>query len=101
MAEKQLKVLKLQKLPEDQSSSTKESSLQLLATLCYYYPAYTLATARKLPFKHVVLMIRTARKLEAQKYYNLAQIAGASSPHVKNLQGIKDIAKQFKGIMNG
>lgn len=68
---------------------------ELLARLCYYYPQYTLAAARRLPYKDVVLLLKTANKLEAEKHINLLNINAA--PNAKN--GVKDMANYYKGII--
>lgn len=97
-ASRPLKVIKLAKIPDaGGGSSGKLNSLRLLSQLCYYYPAYTLAEARKLPYKHVVLMLRVARQLEAQRYYNEVQIAAA--PHTKKMSFVKKLSEQFMGVM--
>lgn len=71
----------------------------ILAQLCYYYPQYTLRHARKLPYKDVSLLLKTARKMQARDYLNLTNIAVA--PHTKNGSAVKKLVKQFKDIING
>lgn len=90
-----VKVIKVAKVPEKKSSSNS-TTLRVLATLCYYYPAYTLREARKLPYKHVVLMISQARRLQALEMYNLTQIAVA--PHTKKFVGVKKLTKEFEKV---
>lgn len=77
----------------------KQSARVLLAEFCYYYPQYTLAQARRLPAKDVVLLLKTARKKEAEKYFNLTQIAAA--PHTKRGAGVKSLSGKYRKAMNG
>lgn len=89
-----VKVIKAKKIPRGSGSKDKGSDvMQLLATFCYYFPAYTLAEARKLPHRHVVLMLKQAKRLESARYYTLLQIAKA--PHTKKGVGFKNLEEQF------
>lgn len=88
------KVIKVAKPVKAQGQ--KSNALRLLATLCYFYPQYTLAEARKLPHKRVVLLVNTAQRMEATKMYNLTQIA--SAPHSKNGKGVKKLLDHFKKL---
>lgn len=76
----------------------KVEPLALLAELCYYYPQYTLAAARRLPAKHVMLLLKTARRLKAVDYFQLTQIAAA--PHTKEGKGVKKLSSQYRGQIN-
>ena len=92
------KVVKVAKIPEE--TSPHGGVEELLATLCFYYPQYTYAAARKLPYKRVVLLIRTARKIEAERYIQLTQIAAA--PHTKDAKGVKQLLDQYGSqVRNG
>ena len=71
---------------------------ELLARLCYYYPQYTFREAKELPYKHVQLLLRVAKKQQAIQLYNLTQIAAA--PHTKKGEGVKKLSEHFKGIAN-
>lgn len=93
---KPLKVIKLAKVP-GASASNRFSSLRLLARFCYYYPAYTLADARKLPYKHVMMMLKVARQMEAERYYTMTQIVAA--PHTKKGKGVESLTAQFRKVM--
>jgi hypothetical protein len=88
------KRISVAKLPKKKFS--QQEAKHLLATLCYYYPQYTFAAARKLPYKRVTLLIRTAQRMEAMKYYNLTQIAAA--PHTKNGKGVQSLLDRFKDM---
>lgn len=70
----------------------------LLAELCWYYPQYTLAIANKLPAKDVKLLLKMAQRKEAEKYYNLVQIA--SAPHTRGGQGVKKLSEAYKKATN-
>ncbi len=91
-----VKVIKVAKVSEKKDNEI----LRTLATLCYYYPAYTLRHARNIPYKHVLVLISQARRLEAAQFYNQVQIAAA--PHSKKGVGVKKLLKHFeKVIKNG
>lgn len=93
----QPKVIKVAKVPESDKSPSWQRTL---ATLCYFYPQYTFAQARKLPYRRVVLLINEARRQEAARYYNLTQIAAA--PHMKNSgEAVKTLLNDFESTMNG
>jgi len=88
------KVIKVAKVSGNRN--TRHDTLRTLATLCYYYPAYTLQMARQIPHIHVLIMISQARRLEAKKNFDLTQIVAA--PHTKKGGGVKKLADNFKGI---
>jgi len=79
-----------------QKNNSRSSKRELYAMVCYYYSQYTLKEAAKLTARDINLLITTARKIEAQKMYNLTQIAAA--PHTKNGNGVKSILKHFKRL---
>lgn len=72
---------------------------ELYAQLCFYYPQYTLKDAQALTARNFQLLLKTARKLEATRMYNLTQIAAA--PHSKNGQGVKKLLAHFKRLADG
>ena len=78
------------------SSEDTTSDREIWATVAYYYPQYTLKEASKLPARDIKLLIKTARKLEAQKMFNLTQIAAA--PHTKKGEGVKKLSEHFKRL---
>lgn len=92
----QPKVIKLQKV---EKSSDREDWRETLATLCFYYPQYTFAQARQLPYHRVQLLLKAAHKVEATRFYNLTQIAAA--PHSEKGKAVKQLLKNFEDIMNG
>lgn len=71
------------------------SAIETLATLCYFYPQYTLNSAKKLPYKDVKLLLTVARRQKAIEMMRLTEIAAA--PHTKNMIGVKNLIKLFKG----
>lgn len=91
------KVIKVKKLPKaNEAKAEIDETTKLLAKLCYYYPQYTLRDSRKLPYKHVIILLRIAEELKAMEYINLLQIAIA--PHTK--QGGKRLMEHFTKMMN-
>lgn len=92
---KRVVVKKAQKALDDSTDSTRE----LLATLCFYYPQYTYTKARQLSYHRVQLLVKTARKIEATRFYNLTQIAAA--PHTEKGSGVKNLLEHFEAQMNG
>lgn len=64
------------------------------AMVCYYYPAYTLKQVSRMPARDITLLIKTARKLEATRLYNLTQIVMA--PHTKKGSAVKKLLDHFK-----
>lgn len=76
----------------------KTNKRELYAMVCFYYNQYTLKEAQKLPARDLILLIKTAQKLEAQKMFNLTQIAAA--PHTKGGKSVKKLAEHFKNVSN-
>lgn len=88
------RVIKVAKIPA--KSAGKQDPLTTCIDLCYYYPAYTLAEARRLPAPHVRRMLKRARQLEAQRYLELVQIA--SAPNTKDGQGVRELIRKYQEI---
>lgn len=88
------KVIKVAKASQPKSDG--EDVLRSLASLCYYYPAYTLRMARNMPYKHVKIMLSQAKRLEAVRFYSELQIATA--PHTKKGAGVKKLMKHFEKV---
>lgn len=80
--------IEVAKLPQK-----KVNARRLLAELCYHYPQYSLAAARRLPAKDVMLLLKTAKQLKAAEYHNLTQIAAA--PHTKKGAGVKRLSSKY------
>lgn len=83
--------VRAQKVPSQAVSLNKRETF---ATLCYYFPQYTLKEAAELPFRDVQLLIKTAKQIEGARLYNLTQIAAA--PHTKKMQSVKKLSEHFK-----
>lgn len=95
-ATKRIKVAKVSSEPLSES----DEKIRINATLCYYYPAYTLKMASMLPHKHKTIMLNQARRLKAKDMHDLTQIAAA--PHSTKGKGVKKLIKHFeKVIKNG
>lgn len=82
--------IKVQQLPQQKRLTRRE----LYATVCWYYPQYKLQDVQDMPARDVMLLLRVARKLDANKMFNLTQIAAA--PHTKNGSGVKALSDRFK-----
>lgn len=91
-----LNVIRMQKV---EKAEERQDWRELLATLCFHYPQYTFAQARQLPYHRVQLLLKTANKVEATKFYNLTQIAAA--PHSEKGKAVKQLLSNFEEIMNG
>lgn len=92
------KVVHVAKIPEPKHSPVSLDDLH--AEVCYYYPAYTFAQARRLPIKRIVHLLNVARRLRAKNYYELVQIAAA--PHTEKGEGLKDLMERYgREIRNG
>lgn len=74
--------------------SQKATNRELWATICYYYPQYTLEEASRLSIRDIKLLLKIAEKLEAQKMLAFTQIAAA--PHTKKGQGVKKLTDYYK-----
>lgn len=77
---------------------SKTSKRELWATICYYYPQYTLQEASKLSVRDIKLLLRVAEKINAQNKYDYTQIVAA--PHTKKGSGVKKLTEHFKKQMN-
>lgn len=79
------------------ASNEKVSKRETWAMIAYYYPQYTLKQAARLSARDIGLLLKVARKLEAEKMYNLTQISAA--PHTKKGKGVKDLTDYFQKEM--
>lgn len=86
--------VKAKRIPKPLSRFSQSD--RVLARLCYYYPQYTFAQARKLPAKRVKLLLEEAVKIKAEDMFQLTNIAAA--PKTKKMKGVKDLQAQFKRI---
>lgn len=84
------------KVQSVQAESKPINGEELLAQVCFYYPAYTLQSASLLSYRQVKLLLKTANRLKAAEYYNLVQISTA--PHTKKGEGVKKLSEHFKKL---
>lgn len=75
----------------------KINAREMLAELCWYYPQYSLAQARRLAARDVVLLLKMAHRKEAELYFNHTQIAAA--PHTKKGSGVKKLSSRYQKAM--
>lgn len=80
--------------PVRQSVSKEVSNREIWASICYYYPQYTLKEASLLSKRDIALLLRVAQRLEAVKMRNLVQIV--SAPHTKKGSGVKQLLNYFQ-----
>lgn len=80
------------------SEGAQISKRELWATICYYYPQYTLNEASKLPARDIRLLLKVAEKMQAKYKYDLTQIVAA--PHTRKGSGVKKLTEHFKKQMN-
>lgn len=79
------------------STVKEKSAIETLATLCYYYPQYTLKQARSLPHKQVKLLLKEARIQKAIEWHWLTHIMTAANSGDK--ASIKTLLKALKDEM--
>lgn len=80
--------------PVHQIKTKEVSKRRIWASVCYYYPQYTLKEASKLSRRDINLLLSTAKRLEASRMKNLVQIAAA--PHTKKGEGVKKLLDFFQ-----
>ena len=73
---------------------TKMSKRKTWASVCYYYPQYTLEDVSDMSLRDIRLLLSTAKKIEAQKMLELTQIV--ASPHTKKGKGVKKLIDYYK-----
>lgn len=88
------RVVQVAKIPKQTSVN---STRRTLARLCYYYPQYTLAAARKLPARDVALLLKEASRLEAARNHNLMQMIAA--PNSEKGKAVKELLEHFNELM--
>lgn len=77
----------------------KVDKRSLYASVCYYYPQYTLQDVQRMPVRDVNLLINTAKKMQALDYFNQVQIAAA--PHSDKGRGVKKLSEHYRKEANG
>lgn len=90
--------VKMQPVHPVQQKSNKAEKRRLWASICYYYPQYNLEQASQLSVRDIKLLLGTARRIEAERLYNLTQIV--ASPHTKKGKGVETLTNHFKDEMN-
>lgn len=83
--------------PTGGDNAKKPSKRRLWASVCYYYPQYTLEDAAKLSARDIRLLLSTAKRIEAEHNYNLVQIVTA--PHTEKGKGVRDLSNYFQQEM--
>ncbi len=86
-------LIKPQKVVQEQKKITKR---ELYATVCYYYPQYTLKDVEAMTSRDVWLLLEVAHKVRAKDMYAFTQIAAA--PHTKDGKGVTGLLDYFKEI---
>jgi hypothetical protein len=77
--------------------NSKREADKLAARVCFYYPCYTLAEARRLPARDCNLLLDTAIKIEASKNFEMTQITAA--PQTKNGSGVKKLMNHYRELV--
>lgn len=89
------KAVKVQPIPS--RSVEQINKRELWATICYYYPQYTLKEASELSIRDIKLLLRVAEKKEAEARYDYTQIVAA--PHTKKGAGVKQLTDYYRDRM--
>lgn len=76
--------------PQDKGFSKR----RLYATVCYYYPRYSLKEVERMNYRDIILLLETAKRQQASLLYSLTLIAQA--PHSKQQRNVKKLLEQFK-----
>lgn len=91
------KHIKAKPIPTKSGKGGKVSNRALWARICYYYPQYTLEEASRLSVRDIRLLLNVANEIEAERFFNLTQIAAA--PHTKKGKGVKQLTDYFQSLM--
>lgn len=81
------------------NTSKAPDAEEVFAELCFYYPQYRMSQRHFLSHKYTMLLLKVARRKEAERMYNLTNIAAA--PHTKKGQGVKKLLTHFKRLADG
>jgi hypothetical protein len=87
-------VIKAQKIPKEVIAPE-----DILARFCYYFPQYTFAMAKRMPYKRIGQMMSIVRKEQALNYLQLTRIA--SAPHTSKGSGVKKLIQSYQDILKG
>lgn len=85
-------VFKAQKIPRKIQTSD-----DVLSIFCYHFPQYKYEEAKKLPYKRVAIMLRTARKERAKYMTDLLRVMTGS----RSKKGTDNVLSYFKDIIEG
>lgn len=85
-------IFKAQKIPKK-----TESSESKLMRFCYYFPCYSFAQAKKMPFSRILKMLRVAEIERAINYAYLTRISVA--PYTKGGKEATKLLEEFKNII--
>ena len=86
-------VIQVQSVQKEVLKKQLNPNRKLWATVCYYYPQYTLKEASELPYRDLVLLLNTARKLRASE--NITRLSIANSSHdAKSTKRLMDKLKK-------
>lgn len=83
--------VEVQRVPQKRTAKR-----EIYATVCYYYPQYSLKQAEKLSARDIKLLLDTATKIEATQMHNLLQISAA--PHSKGGKAVQTLSEHFKKL---
>jgi len=87
-------IIKIQKIASDIKEPATED---VLASFCFHFQQYTFGTARTLPYKRILQMLKVARQEQAKEWYNLARAMAA--PHSKDGKAYTSLLEEFKAII--
>lgn len=77
-----------------QAPQKKLSKREMYAMVCYYYPQYNLQEASKLTARDIVLLLKTATRVDGMKYHTLTQIVAA--PYSHRGKNVASLLSRFK-----
>lgn len=79
-----------------ESSGKKTSLRELYATVCYYFPQYTLKDAEQLSARDFNLLLKMGKKIHARHMIDVLHIV--SAPHSKDKNQVKNLLEHFKKL---
>lgn len=86
--------VRAKRLPQPKRISAQET----LTLFCLYYPAYTYASARRMPAKRVYYMIKQARKKEAR--YMSEMVRAMAAPQSEKGKEVQNLLEYYKSIID-
>lgn len=73
--------------------SIKDPLRRVYATVCYYYPQYTLKEAEALPARDIELLLETANSVEQKNLFHLTRIETA--PYTKDRKALSELQSEY------